>query len=142
HAQVLMIDDAGVNAALVHSYGEAGQTLQQQNLRIPVAADSAVGTVVRRGAPEVLNDSEKLAADALYRPLGTGQTRTALLLPLQSGDHVIGALDIQSAHEQHFQDDDVRVFQLLADQIGAALYHASRLIDSRSRLEQAELLNR
>src|SRR5690606_1741807 len=110
HAQVFMVDDAGVNAALVHSYGETGQNLLQQNLRLPVTAESSVGTVVRHGTPVVLNDGEKLAADALYQPLVTEETRSALLLPLQSGDRVVGVLDIQSSRDAHFQDDDVRVF--------------------------------
>ncbi len=49
-----------------------------------------------------------------------------MVIPLVTGDVLLGLLDIQAAHRDAFTDDDRRVCYALADQVSIAIRNASR----------------
>ena len=51
-------------------------------------------------------------------------TRSEITLPLRSRSVTIGALDIQAEFEAAFSEQEIKVFQLLADQLAAAIENA------------------
>ncbi len=142
HAQVFMIDDVGANAALVYSHGAVGEQLLQMGHKIPVGSESVIGTVTRTGKPLVVNDTaSETGVPHRANPL-LPQTRAEMALPLQVGDRILGALDVQSTEPNAFQTDDARTFQILADEIAIALQNARLLIQSEQRVTQIDALNR
>ncbi|MBN8633857.1 MAG: GAF domain-containing protein [Anaerolineae bacterium] len=143
HAQVFLVDDIGQNAILYYSYGEVGQKLLDQRHKIPIGSESVIGTVTSGSKPVVINDTSRRDEGIAHRynPL-LPETRAEMAIPLRIGDQVIGALDIQSDHVNAFQDDDVRTFQMLADQIAIAIQNVRLLVESETRVEQIDTLNR
>lgn len=143
HAQVFLLDDIGQNALLYYSHGEIGQQLLEQRHKIPVGSESVIGTVTKRSKPVVINDTARPTEGLTHRfnPL-LPDTRAEMAVPLNIGDRVIGALDIQSVQVDAFQDEDVRIFQMLADQIAVAIQNVRLLLESEGRVEQIDALNR
>ena len=142
HAQVFLIDDIGENAVLVYSHGEIGEQLLQARHKIPVGSESVIGTVTETGAAVVVNDTTvRGEAPHMYNPL-LPQTRAEVALPLLFGEQVIGALDVQSTQVNSFQMDDLRTFQILADQIAIAIQNVRMLVRSEQRITQIDSLNR
>jgi PAS domain S-box-containing protein len=141
HAQVFLIDDIGRNAVLVYSYSDAGREMLRRNHKLPVGSQSIVGQVTALQRPVIVNDTREPDTLWKFNPL-LPDTLAEMALPLQAGDRVIGALDIQSRQPNVFRDEDLSTFQLLADQIAIALQNARLLVESRERVEQIDQLNR
>ncbi len=141
HAQVFLVDDVGENALLRYSYGTAGQRLLENAHKIAVGSQSVIGQVTATAAPVVVNDTEGDPGPHRFNPL-LPETRAEMAVPLQIGDRVIGALDIQSKVPDVFGDDDVQTFQLLADQIAVAINNAQLLLQTEERVDQIDNLNR
>ncbi len=142
HAQVFLTDDVGENAVLVYSHGAVGEQLIDAGHKIPVGSSSVIGTVTRIGEPVIINDTQDTGdSPHMVNPL-LPHTRAEIALPLQVGDTIIGALDVQSIEAHSFQPDDVRTFQIMADQIAIAIQNARLLIQSEQRITQIDALNR
>ncbi len=143
HAQVFLLDDAGVNAVLVYSYGTRGQQLLERGHKLAVGSDSVIGRVTASNRALVVNDVFNVDPNIPHRvnPL-LPDTRAEMAVPLQLGDSVIGALDIQSTTMNAFQPEEVRVFQMIADQIAVAIQNVRLLIQSQERFQQIDTLNR
>jgi GAF domain-containing protein/CheY-like chemotaxis protein/HAMP domain-containing protein len=142
HAQVFLVDDIGMNAVLAYSRGETGEKLLAQGHKIPVGFRSVIGQVTGSGKPVIVNDTASDASGIhAFNPL-LPDTRAELALPLQIGDKVIGALDIQSTTPNVFHENEISAFQLLADQVAIALHNARLLTQSQQRITQIDTLNR
>ncbi len=141
HAQVFLIDDIGQYAVLITSTGEAGQELLARKHKLEVGSNSVVGQVTEKGRVFITLDTEKSDVPHRFNPL-LPKTRSEMALPLRLAGKVIGALDIQSVEPNAFQESDVQIFQLLADQIAIAIDNARLFEESERRLEQVDALNR
>ncbi len=143
HAQVFLVDDAGINAVLFYSRGEAGQRLLAQEHKLRVGSQSVIGRVTATGEPVIVNDTQSAAAlnTHAFNPI-LKDTRAEMAIPLLIGGDVIGALDLQSDKPNAFDVDDLQTFQLLADQIAIAVYKTRLLRESEQRAQQLETLNR
>jgi GAF domain-containing protein len=64
------------------------------------------------------------------------ETRSEVALPLKVGDNVIGVLDVQSVQPAAFENADVEVLQILADQITVAIENARLLERSETALNE------
>jgi diguanylate cyclase (GGDEF)-like protein len=65
----------------------------------------------------------------------TGDVRSELVVPLWMGDELIGAINLEEVRPGAFDEDDARLVQTIADQIGSALRSATLF----ERLESAYL---
>ena len=122
HASIFLLDDAGSYAIIREATGEAGSELKQRGHRLAVGSRSVVGMVTATGEPFILND-------VLHNPMHypnplLSDTRSEMGVPLKLGSMVIGALDLQSKEINSFNQDDVTVLQILADQIAIAIENA------------------
>ena len=143
HAQVFLIDDAAVNAVLVYSRGEAGERMLAAGHKLGVGSASVIGVVTATAEPRIVNDTQAATAAGQhsFNPL-LPDTRAEMALPLMIGDRVIGALDIQSTAVDAFDREELRAFQLLADQLAIAIHSARLLMESEQRVQQIDQLNR
>jgi GAF domain-containing protein len=69
-------------------------------------------------------------------------TRSEMALPLLAGGRVIGALDIQSAKPNAFNDTDARIFQTMADHLAITIENARLFERAQRDLLEIEQLNR
>jgi GAF domain-containing protein/CheY-like chemotaxis protein len=141
HAQVFLIDDVGENAVLVYSYGERGRQLLESGHKLGVGSQSVIGRVTASGRPVIVNDTHAPNSGHRFNPL-LPDTRAELAVPLQYADRTIGALDIQSVTPDVFPPEDVRIFQMIADQIAIAIQNVRLLMQSEERFAQIDTLNR
>jgi GAF domain-containing protein len=58
-------------------------------------------------------------------------------LPLRSGNKVIGVLDIQSEETAAFDERDIELLSIVADQISIAIQNANQFQEAQSALEEA-----
>ncbi|HRF95756.1 MAG TPA: GAF domain-containing protein, partial [Aggregatilineales bacterium] len=143
HAQVFLVDEARMNAVLRYSHGKAGEKLLSQNFKIPIGSESVIGTVTDKGQAVIINDTQWTDKSAPYaqNPL-LPETRAELGLPLRSAGNVIGVLDIQSRISHAFKEEDLPVYNLLADQLAVAITNARLLNQTEKRIQQIDSLNK
>ena len=120
HVCILTLDKSGERVVLQASSSEK---IQERGIELPLGS-GLIGVAAQTGesvlADDVLNDKHYVAHAALDR------TRSELAIPLKvEGDgpaaRILGVLDLQSDRVAAFDDDDVPVLQVLADQIAVAI---------------------
>jgi signal transduction histidine kinase len=88
---------------------------------------SVVAWVVRHGKtvylPDVRHDPRYRRADMLPA------SQSELAIPLQSGEQVIGALNLEADHRDAFAKDEIAVLESLANEIAVSLHNA-RMFDA------------
>ncbi|MBI3980323.1 MAG: GAF domain-containing protein [Chloroflexi bacterium] len=105
-------------------------------------AESIIGWVVEHGEPVLAND---VLREPRYRPAaGLEQARAELVVPIAIGPAAIGALSVQHAEPNAFDDDDPAILRAIADQIAVAMENARLFAESRGRatLEERNRLAR
>ncbi len=137
HVGVYLLEDSGQSAALNASSSDEGRQSQLDGSRVKVGSESLIGIVTERGEPRVGHPTEK-NLHGFEHP----EARSLLALPLKTREIVIGALDIQSAQENAFTQEDVAALQILADQIAIAIQNARSAERARGALQQAEIASR
>jgi GAF domain-containing protein len=154
HAQIFLIDDAGVYARLVASTGDVGRLLLGRGHRLEVGSLSVIGRVTATGQRVVARAGSNQTIHKRNELLP--ETVVEAAFPLVLNNQVIGALDLQSREITAFSDDDLPIFQSLAGNIAVAIGNArlydetqtrlrenQRLLDQmRSAMRQIERLNR
>lgn len=83
-----------------------------------------LGTVAQSGKPIISHDVTKDDRYFAAREL----TRSEMLAPIISNEHVIGVFDLESDHLDAYSEDDLSVLQLLASQV-AIIIEKVRLHD-------------
>lgn len=118
--------------------GRDGAETTPAKTEIPVSTpQSIIASVWRSGDSYLCHD---VLLDANYRPAKSlPLTRSEYAIPLQVGTHRLGVLDVQDDRVDAFDEEDLTVLRLLADQLAIALQNArsyGRLAQFNQRLEQ------
>lgn len=130
HAGIFLLDERGENAVLQAATGEAGRQMLDQRHKLKVGAVGIVGRVTGTGKPHIALD---VGADAVhFKNPWLPDTRSEMAVSLKIGNRMIGALDVQSTQEAAFEDEDVTILQILADQLAVAIENA-RLIQQMNQ---------
>ena len=113
--------------------------MKQRGHRLAVGSQSIVGQVSARKAPWVVNDVHQ---EPLYyaNPL-LPETNAELAIPLVVGEKLLGVVDVQSKRANTFHDEDVRILQILADQLAIAVWNSILFSQSQENLAQHRLLH-
>jgi len=135
----IFINDAQKRYTILRAANsDGGHNMLARGHRLAIGKQGIVGTVAAQGEPRIATD---VGEDAVYfdnPDLPT--TRSELALPLKSGEEVIGVLDVQSEQEGAFDDEDIYVLSILADQVSIAIEN-TRLYDETQRsLAEVETL--
>lgn len=141
HAQIFLLDEAEIVAILRYSRGEAGAALIEQGHQLDVGSDTVIGIVTAEKQAVIVNDTQGSEDPHAFNPL-LAETRAEMGLPLMIGDTVLGALDIQSRESNVFYEEDIPIYQLLADQLAVGIYNAQLRQQTNQRIEQIDSLNR
>lgn len=122
HASIFLLDETEEYAVVRESTGKVGQIMKNRGHKLAVGSNSIVGWVTENHQARIaLNVGE----DAVHfnNPL-LPDTQSEVALPLISQNRLLGALDVQSQETNAFDDNDLAVLQLMADQVAAAIYNA------------------
>lgn len=139
HVQVFLIDPTTRRANLRASTGPVGRALLEKRHYLEVGSQSVIGSVTATGNAVVALDTSNNPIHRRNEFLP--DTRAEMALPLRSGKYIIGALDLQSTDPNAFSEQDVDLFQGMADQIAIAIENANLFAESNMRLNEIERLN-
>ena len=139
HAAVFLQDLQGEFVVIREATGEAGAQMKRTGHKLGIGSKSVVGFVAGKGELLVVNDTSR---DATYfaNPL-TPRTRAEAAIPLKVGDRIVGVLDVQSNQAYAFSNDNLRILQILADQLAIAVINTELFAETQEHLAQHRLLH-
>ncbi len=136
HVGIFLLDEDGEYAVLSAANSEGGQRMLARGHRLKVGQVGIVGYATGYRRPRIALD---VGEDAVFfdNP-DLPDTRSEIALPLIAGQTLLGALDVQSTEPNAFSQEDVRILQLLADQLAVAIENARLFTQSQQALEEAQ----
>lgn len=136
HAGIYLLDTNREYAVLVSSPTEAGRLMIANGHKLGVGSTSIVGRVASTGEPRIALDVE-LDLVHLDNPL-LPASRSEMALPLKVENRTIGVLDVQSDQPRAFNENDIAIMQVLADQLGVAIERARLLQQVEDNLKEIQ----
>ena len=137
HVGIFLIDEDKEYAILRAANTDGGLKMLARGHRLRVGEQGIVGFVTQTGNPRIAID---VGQDAVYfNNPDLPSTRSELALPLSVSGEVIGALDLQSTVPNAFNDDDVSLLTILADQIAIAIQNALSSEQALRAVREAEI---
>ena len=136
HVGIFLLDNSKDYAVLVSSPTEAGKQMIANGHKLRVGEVGIVGRVAGTAEPRIVLNT---GTDAVYfnNPY-LPNTRSEMALPLKVENSVIGVLDVQSEQPEAFNEDDVAIMQVMADQLATAIERTRLLQAVESNLKALE----
>ena len=140
HVSIFLLDEPKNILHLQSGTGAAGQQMLEAGKQFSLDERGLVPLAARRRQPQIIND---VAQSTEHQPNPVlPNTRSEAALPIAIGQHLIGVLDLQSAHTNQFTEDDVKVLTTLAEQIAIAVRNAQLFTEATQSRREAEQANR
>ncbi len=139
HAAVFLVEPGGEYAIIREATGEAGAQMKRAGHKLGVGSKSIVGYVTQEKEALIVKDVTK---DPNYyaNPL-LPETRAEAALPLKVGERILGVLDVQSQQPYAFTDENIKILQILSDQLAVAVVNSELFAEAQERLSQHRLLH-
>jgi PAS domain S-box-containing protein len=137
HAHAYLVNDAGNALLLAAGAGEIGSKMVDEGHHIAVNAQrSLVARAARTLQGVTINDvtTEPGFLPNKYLP----NTRAEIALPMIVGDELLGVLDFQADEVGRFDEEDIRIKTILAQQVAVALRNARTYEQIRYERARAE----
>ena len=151
HVSLFLLDETGEWAMVRASTGKAGQQTVAPRMghRLAVGGENMVGWVCAHRQARIALDVDADAGSPIRAGVAQDSddpllpdTRSQMVLPLHTGDRLLGALDVQSTEEAAFDDEDVRTIQGMADTVAIALENAHLFAETRRSMRRQHLAAR
>ncbi len=133
HVGIFLTEEDSAIVVLREAASEARDMLAGRGMRIPVGSKSPVGLAVATEQLKAIQNV-KMTSTHLKPPLLI-DTYSAVAVPLQVGDMLIGALDVQSEQPDAFPSDTHQLLIMLANQIATAVHNARLYHQQRQAAE-------
>lgn len=137
HTGIYLVEENGRKAVLRAANTEAGQKLIHKGTSFALDEMNFLAEVFQSRQPRMIAD---VSTDEHYIPLeGLELTRSQILLPLLSGEKMLGCLDLHDTVVRAPSPDEITALRLLASQTATAIDNAQlfaahqRAIDSLQR---------
>jgi len=139
----IMLVDAQKNELVIKAAKASSEEyLRKPNLKI---GNSLISRVVKEKAPLMVRDVTKQEGYQ-YPELATKEgIRSLLSVPMVLKDHVIGVLNVYSADERRFSNEDLRLLSTVADQVSLAFENTKLNVaiqQSQEALQTRKLVER
>ncbi|MCP4142775.1 MAG: GAF domain-containing protein [Chloroflexi bacterium] len=139
HAGIFLLDGNKEYAVLQAASSEGGQKMLKRGHQLRVGLEGIVGASAREKRPHIALD---VGTDAVFfNNPDLPETHSEMALPLLAQNEVIGVLDIQSKESEAFSQQDIEIFQTLANQLALAIQNARLIEETQISLLQLELLS-
>lgn len=137
HVGIFLVDDDKQYALLRSANTDGGLKMLARGHRLRVGEQGIVGYVTQTGKPRTAVD---VGQDAIHlNNPDLPDTRSELALPLKAGDEIIGALDLQSMEPNAFNEEDIALLTILADQVAISIQNALSSEQAFRALREAEI---
>jgi len=139
HVGIFLVDPAGQYAVLRAANSEGGQRMLARQHKLRVGQVGIVGFATGTGQARIATD---VGEDAIYfNNPDLPRTRSEMALPLKDGENVIGALDVQSMKSNAFSNEDIELFNTLADQVAVAIVNSHLYEETQQALKEMQEIN-
>ena len=141
YTQIYLTDATGTSLIMRAGTGAVGESLKQNNFRLPINTGSLNGTAAMERRTVLVEDTTTSPA---FRPNPLlPDTRSEMTIPLVVGETVLGVLDVQSDRAGVLTGELIPAFQTLAGQLAVAIENASLFAQAeQARLEVASQARR
>lgn len=136
HAGIFLLDNNREYAVLVASPTQAGKQMLANGHKLRVGEVGLVGRVAATGEPLIALDTG--TSEVYFNNPFLPNTRSEMALPLKVESTVIGVLDVQSEQPDAFNEDDIAIMQVMADQLATAIERTRLLQAVESNLQALE----
>jgi GAF domain-containing protein/HAMP domain-containing protein len=136
HAGIFLLDEKREFAVLQAANSMGGQQMLAQGHKLKVGQVGIVGDTTQSGQPHIALDVGLDRAHFAHANLP--DTRSEMALPLKVGDEIIGALDVQSIEEGAFDQEDITILGVLADQLAVAIRNSQLLAEVQQTVKQLQ----
>ncbi len=130
HERVFRVDDLKLNAVHVYTHTAIMNPIDEPE-KVPIGSNHPVGRVTRNGQPIFVGNIQQTDESDIQN----GMT-TRMILPLQVGETIIGALDLQTNQQATIDRDDIPAFMVLANQLASAIQNALTIGETQLRIAQ------
>lgn len=136
HTGIYLLDDKGEHLVLTASPTEAGRQMIAEDHRLGVNEEGIISRAAVLGEPRILRDRE---FDAWRKKMPLlPKTRSEMALPLKVETRIIGVLDAHSDLPDAFDENDITVMQILADQLAIAIERTRLLQQTQKNLKELQ----
>jgi PAS domain S-box-containing protein len=137
-ASILLLDDNRRQIVLQGTSDPQDKAHLVKNFRLLMTEESVISRVISHNEAEII----EISAEGTGGQPGLVQpgTLSELVVPISSGNQVIGAMDIQTNKAFAFDSNTVNVFQTLTHQIAAGILRLQLFRSAEINLEEANLL--
>jgi GAF domain-containing protein len=138
HVTLFLLDEGNQYLILRESTGEVGERLKAQQHRVALTSNAIISWAATKQKARIASDVQR---DPVYmpEPLLPG-TRSELALPLIARGQLLGVLDVQSQMVNAFQEEDVAILQIMANQVAVNIDNARLFAQTEVRLDEAKKL--
>jgi GAF domain-containing protein len=136
---VFIVDDAN-NAVLRAGSGDAGKNMIAAGHYLPVDGTSMIGWAITNNQTRIAQDvgAESVRFNNPYLP----ETRSELAIPILRQGESLGAISIQSRAVNVFDEDDISIFESIANALAIALENTQLFTQAQNALDEVRSLNR
>lgn len=155
HVGIFLVDEQHEYAVLRAAAGHGAEEVLEEEVRLRIGAGArtgdqaqrrgrgGVGYVTTTGQPYLVQDTREdpgyARAEGADERSAPTEVRSGVTLPLRAGDEIIGAVTFQSQEVGAFDEDDVAVLQIMADQLAVAIENARLLNEMEQAVRELEL---
>ncbi|HEU5089168.1 MAG TPA: GAF domain-containing protein, partial [Roseiflexaceae bacterium] len=151
HFQISQVIDVRTSAMVLYDRDQDRMVYAvayDQGQRIDVPPQPVIGPagwVIRNKKPLLLHTHEELIqlnGSGLHFGDTDDEEQSFVVVPIISGDTVLGVIDIQSYEPHAFDDDDLRFLGTVASQASISMTNASLFYERGRRIEELATFNR
>jgi len=136
HVALFLLDEQNEFAILRSTNTGAGLRMLSRGFRVPVGQLSLIGFVSQAGQPRIAFFQDENSGSPRYPDLP--ETQSEIVLPLKANDQIIGVLDIHSLEKDAFQENDISILSILADQVAITIQNSFLYEESLTALRKSE----
>jgi GAF domain-containing protein len=138
HVHIYFFDDAGKNLVIVGGTGEAGKAMLLRGDSI-ARGNGLIGRACDSRRAVLVPDTSQEPA-WMPNPL-LPDTRSEAVVPIMSGEDILGALDVQQNVVNGLNEQDLDILELISNQVAIALRNSRQYSETRDRAEKQALIN-
>ncbi|NWF63790.1 MAG: GAF domain-containing protein [Chloroflexi bacterium] len=123
HVGIFLLDERKEFAVLTASNSEGGRKMLERGHYLKIGETGIVGYVAETLSARIALD---VGTDAVFfNNPDLPETRSEMALPLVASGQILGVLDVQSTQSRAFDQEDISIIQILADQLAIAIQNAN-----------------
>jgi GAF domain-containing protein/HAMP domain-containing protein len=140
HTGIYLMDERNEYVVLRAASGPFSQTLLEDGYKLRIGGSGVIGSVAQTGQAQIatFSSTDRLTSKNNLLP----DTRSEIAFPLRGKSLIIGVLNIQSNSEKTFTKREIQIFQILADQLSAAIDNAQLVQQVEGTVNQLNTANR